>query len=51
MPLVSRAEDLIGEPVPDLALPASTGETFRFRVFAGRQPLVLFFYIHNATPG
>jgi peroxiredoxin len=43
-------QHLIDRPIPDLALPSSAGE-FRLRQFVGRRPLVLFFYIRNATPG
>jgi peroxiredoxin len=46
-----RPEDLLDREIPDLALPASTGDTFRFRGQVGRGPLVLFFYIRNASPG
>jgi len=42
---------LIDRAIPDLALPASDGTEFRFRQFVGRQPLVLFFYLFNGTPG
>ncbi|HEY3217083.1 MAG TPA: hypothetical protein VGK93_11385 [Candidatus Eisenbacteria bacterium] len=43
-------EQLLGQPVPDLTLPSPSG-TFSFRQFVGIQPLALFFYIHNGTPG
>jgi peroxiredoxin len=43
-------ERFLGQPVPDLALPSPSG-TFSFRQFVGVQPLVLFFYIRNSTPG
>jgi peroxiredoxin len=45
-----RVEDLVDQPVPDLALPDSTGGTFRLREGAGRHPVVLFFYLLNGTP-
>jgi peroxiredoxin len=51
MPSPGRAEDLVGLPSPDLALPSSEGGTFALRSRIGRGPLVLFFYIHNGTPG
>lgn len=44
-------EILLEQPIPDLALPSSLGGTFRLRQFVGVRPLVLFFYIHNGTPG
>ena len=43
--------DMIDRPVPDLALPSSQGGLFRLRGRVGVGPLVLFFYIRNATPG
>ena len=46
-----RPEDLLDHDVPDLALPASTGGEFRFGTAIGKGPLVLFFYIRNASPG
>jgi peroxiredoxin len=45
-----RVEDLIDQPIPDLALPASTGGAFRFRGQVGVRPLVLFFYLRDGTP-
>lgn len=48
---VFRPADLIGQPLPDLALEASAGGLFALRQYAGRGSLVLFFYIHNGTPG
>lgn len=42
--------DLVDRPIPDLALPASTGGTFAFRGRAGHGPLALFFYLANGTP-
>jgi hypothetical protein len=52
-PRVSRAapDDLVGTLIPDLELPSSDGGTFRLRSRIGVGPLVLFFYLHNATPG
>ena len=46
-----RPEELLDHDVPDLALPASTGGEFHFRAAIGKGPLVLFFYIRNASPG
>ena len=46
-----RPEDAIGLPSPELSLPSSLGDTFPLRSRVGRGPLVLFFYIHNGTPG
>ncbi len=44
-------EELLQRPVPDLALPSSTGDRFRLRGHVGRGPLVLFFFLHHGTPG
>jgi hypothetical protein len=46
-----RPDELIGRPVPDLAVPSSQGGSFPLRSRVGGGPLVLFFYIHNRTPG
>ena len=46
-----RPEDLVGRPAPDITLPSSQGGTFAVRSRVGIGPLVLFFYIHNGTPG
>ena len=46
-----RPDDMIGLPVPDLSLPASTGQPFALRGRVSHGPLALFFYIHNGTPG
>jgi peroxiredoxin len=46
-----RPEDLVGEPVPDLALVDTSGSPFRIRQFVGRCPLVLFFVVRSGTPG
>jgi peroxiredoxin len=45
-----RPEDLLDREIPDLTLPASTGDSFRFRGVVGRGPLALFFYIRKASP-
>ena len=50
-PAVSVPADMIDRPVPDLELPSSQGGRFRLRGRVGVGPLVLFFYIRNATPG
>ena len=42
---------MIDRPVPDLEFPSSQGGRFRLRGRVGVGPLVLFFYIRNATPG
>jgi peroxiredoxin len=44
-------EEAIGRPLPDLTLPSTIGERFALRSRVGRGPLVLFFYIRNASPG
>ena len=49
--LSADPEALLDRPIPDLELPGSHGEGFRFRDPAGASPLVLFFYIRNASPG
>ena len=48
---VGRPEELLDHEIPDLELPASSGGTFRLRSAVGRGPLVLFFYLRNASPG
>ena len=47
----ARPEDLLDRPIPDLDLPGSHGGNFPFRDPATASPLVLFFYIRNASPG
>jgi len=44
-------QSLVDRPIPDLALPSTSGGEFRFRQFVGSRPLVLFFYILNGSPG
>jgi peroxiredoxin len=51
MPAAARPTDLVGTPLPDLALPSSRGGSFGLRERIGHGPLVLFFYIRNGTPG
>jgi peroxiredoxin len=46
-----RPEEAVGHEVPDLTLPDANGRPFPLRSRIGRGPLVLFFYIHNGTPG
>ena len=46
-----RPEDLLDQMVPDVSLPGSDGQILRFRGRAGLGPLVLFFYLRNASPG
>jgi hypothetical protein len=43
--------ELIGHPLPDLALPASDGGSFALRARVGVGPLALFLFIRNGTPG
>lgn len=40
-----------GAKAPDFALPSSTGQTIRLSDFAGKQPVVLYFYPRADTPG
>jgi len=42
---------LIDRPIPDLGLPSHAGGVLRLRQFVGERPLVVFFYLHNGTPG
>jgi peroxiredoxin len=44
-------DGLLGRPLPDLTLPDSRGGSLSLRQFVGHQPLVLFFYILNGSPG
>ncbi|HYM81413.1 MAG TPA: hypothetical protein VEY91_08380 [Candidatus Limnocylindria bacterium] len=46
-----RPEELLDRPIPDLTLLDQTGAEFPVRRFVGRQPLALFCYILNGTPG
>ena len=46
-----RPEDLLDQLVPDVSLPGSDGQILRFRGRQGVGPLVLFFYLRNASPG
>lgn len=48
---VSRPEDLIGLPIPDLVLADTEDRPFPVRQFVGRSPLVLFFIVKSGTPG
>jgi peroxiredoxin len=43
--------ELIGQPLPDITLPAADGTPFAIRGRVGHGPLVLFMYIRNGTPG
>ena len=47
----SSPEAMLGQPLPDVALPAGDGTPFRIRGRVGAGPLVRFFYIRNGTPG
>ena len=49
-PSIPLAE-LVGQPLPDLTLPAADGTLFPLRSRVGVGPLVLFVYIRNGTPG
>jgi len=51
MEAATRPEDLIGEPLPDLALVDTENRPFPVLQFVGRCPLVLFFIIRSGTPG
>lgn len=46
-----RPEDLLDQMIPDVELPGSDAQILRFRGRAGLGPLVLFFYLRNASPG
>jgi peroxiredoxin Q/BCP len=39
----------VGDKAPDFALPSTTGKEIKRADFAGKQPLVLFFYIGAFT--
>lgn len=41
---------MIGKPVPNLSLPATSGKTIRFADFEGH-PFVIYFYPKDNTPG
>ncbi|MBD2161140.1 MAG: peroxiredoxin [Limnothrix sp.] len=41
----------VGDRAPDFSLPAQTGETITLSQFAGKQPVVLYFYPKDDTPG
>jgi hypothetical protein len=47
----ARPADLLDHEIPDLELPCSEGGALRFRGRVGLGPLVLFFYVRNASPG
>jgi hypothetical protein len=48
---VHGPESMLGRDLPDLRLGSSLGGEFALRSRVGLGPLVLFFYIHNGTPG
>lgn len=41
----------VGDRAPDFSLPTQTGETITLSQFAGKQPVVLYFYPKDDTPG
>ncbi len=43
--------ELVGQPLPDLTLPAPDGTPFRIRDRVGLGPLVLFMIVRHGTPG
>jgi peroxiredoxin len=45
------AESILGRIAPSLVLPDSSGGSFRLEDHLERGPVVLFFFIHNGTPG
>ena len=47
----ARPAELLDREIPDLELPSSQGGTLRFRGRVGLGPMVLFFYVRNASPG
>jgi peroxiredoxin Q/BCP len=51
-PTITHSEDdtMIGQPVPDLTLPATGGKTIRFADLRGK-PFVIYFYPKDNTPG
>lgn len=48
---LTEPEQLVEQPVPAMSLPSSAGGVFDLRSRVGVGPLVLFFYVHNGTPG
>ncbi len=40
-----------GDPAPDFTAPTQTGETVSLAQFKGKQPVVLYFYPKDDTPG
>ena len=41
----------VGDQAPDFELPDGTGKTIRLSDYRGRQPIVLYFYPKDDTPG
>jgi peroxiredoxin Q/BCP len=39
----------VGDKAPNFALPSSTGKEIKLADFAGKQPIVLFFYVGAFT--
>lgn len=46
-PLAER----IGQPLPDLSIPAADGRPYALRGRVGIGPLAMFIFIRNGTPG
>jgi hypothetical protein len=44
-------DELVGQPLPDLAIPAPDGRPYALRGRVGAGPLALFMFIQNGTPG
>ncbi len=40
-----------GDPAPDFELPDAAGKKVRLKDFAGKRPVVLYFYPRDETPG
>ncbi|WP_071518839.1 peroxiredoxin [Geitlerinema sp. PCC 9228] len=41
----------VGDRAPDFTLPSQTGESISLNQFVGKQPVVLYFYPKDETPG
>ena len=51
MPRAHPLDELVGRPLPDLAIPAPDGSPYPLRGRVGVGPLALFVFIRNGTPG